>query len=130
MQNICRASNRNLEELSKGVVVQQMLRLSVKIKYYGLLRKKEEKIIMKKKNLIETKEIVLTIRDYIVKGDKRKNIAPFSAAMVSADITVLKDKKLERFIVSTPLDSDPTFSTCVRELVAQAVKLKWPELDK
>jgi hypothetical protein len=84
----------------------------------------------KKKNPIETKVIVLTIQDYIVKGDKRKNIAPFSAAMLNADITVKKDGKLERFMVSTALDSDPTFSNCVRELVAQAVKLKWPELDK
>jgi hypothetical protein len=83
-----------------------------------------------KLNPIETKEIVLVIRDVIVKGDKRKKMAPFSAAMVNADITVLKEGKLERFLVTTALDSDPTFSECVRELVAQAIKLKWPELDK
>lgn len=75
----------------------------------------------------ETKEIILTIRDYQVKGDKRKNIAPFMAAMVEADITVKKDNKLERFMVTMALDSNPTFSECVRELVAEAVKLKWPE---
>jgi len=76
---------------------------------------------------IETKEIILTIRDYIVKGDKRKKVASFSAAMVEADITVKKGGKLERFVVSTPLDSDPTFARCIKELVAQAVQLKWPD---
>jgi len=79
---------------------------------------------------IETKEIILVIRDYQVKGDKRKKIAPFSAAMVEADVTVKKDGKLERFKVVTPLDSDPTFAKCIQELVSQAVQLKWPELQK
>lgn len=82
-----------------------------------------------KKQPLETKQVVLTVRDYLVKGDKKKNRAPFSAAMVEADITVKKDGKLERFMVVTALDSDPTLSNCVRELVSQAVKLKWPELE-
>ena len=86
--------------------------------------------IKNKKNPIETKIIALTIRDYEVKGDKRKKVAPFMAVMVEADLTVKKDGKLERFMVTTPLDSNPTFSDCVRELVAEAVELKFPELKK
>jgi hypothetical protein len=85
---------------------------------------------MKKKAPLETKQIVLTIRDYIVKGNKQKKIASFSAAMLEADITVKKDGKLERFVVATALDADPTLSNCIRELVSQAVELKWPELKE
>lgn len=80
----------------------------------------------KKKTEITTKLVVLEIRDYLL---KRKGLKPNIVAMINADITVFKDGKLERFAVQLPLDDNKELSRHIKELVAQAIVLKYPNIN-
>jgi len=73
---------------------------------------------------IKTKLIEIEIRNYILKRTKEK-LPDIGVAMVTADITVERKGKLEKFRVQTPLGDDVELSRCIKALVSQAIQLKY-----
>ena len=83
----------------------------------------------KKQSKIKTKQVLIAITDVIVKGDKKKGRKPITVALMTVDITLTRNEKLERFAVQVPLDDNREMARYVRELVAQAIELKYPTED-